>query len=142
MGEVSYIGYEALKARAMEALRIAVTQGAEHLAGEQQQAAPVDTGTLRASIHVAEIQAGGLSVTARTATSGESGDYAVHVHEGTLPHWIQATTAQALWWPGARHPVPAVVHPGTKPVKYMERPLLDNAALLREFLRRAAMAAF
>lgn len=142
MGEFSFIGAAALEARAMAALRTGVTQAAEHLVGEQQAQAGIVTGTLRGSIHVAEIVTTGMTVRARTATGGEASEYAIYHHEGTRAHWIIATTANALWWPGAEHPVQAIAHPGTKPNKYMEQPLIENAPVYREFIRRAAKAAF
>jgi hypothetical protein len=47
--------------------------------------------------------------------------YARFVEFGTLPHRIMAKDAQALYWPGADHPVKSVQHPGTKANPYMER---------------------
>src|SRR5579871_5492968 len=40
--------------------------------------------------------------------------YAPFVEFGTKPHTIVAKNAQALYWPGADHPVRKVNHPGTK----------------------------
>lgn len=142
MGEVSYIGYGALQAKAMAALTSGVTQGAEYLAGQQQAAAPVKTGTLAASIHVEGPEVGGMAVTARTVTGGEASDYAIPQHEGSAPHDILPKNGEALAWPGGAHPVRVVHHPGNPPTKYMERPLLESRALLTEFIGRAARAAF
>jgi hypothetical protein len=47
--------------------------------------------------------------------------YARFVEFGTLPHRIAPKNAQALYWPGANHPVKSVMHPGTKADPYMER---------------------
>jgi hypothetical protein len=47
--------------------------------------------------------------------------YAPFVEFGTKPHTITARTKQALFWPGASHPVYSVNHPGTKPNAFMER---------------------
>jgi|GEM_PF-1521389 len=47
--------------------------------------------------------------------------YARFVEFGTLPHRIEAKNGQALFWPGADHPVRSVQHPGTKANPYMER---------------------
>jgi hypothetical protein len=38
---------------------------------------------------------------------------------GTQPHEIRAVNAQALYWPGAMHPVKSVQHPGTAPNDYV-----------------------
>jgi hypothetical protein len=47
--------------------------------------------------------------------------YAPFVEFGTRPHTILPTSKQALYWPGADHPVRSVNHPGTKPNPFMER---------------------
>jgi len=46
--------------------------------------------------------------------------YAIYVHEGTRPHEIRPRLKKALFWPGARHPVRKVMHPGTKGVPFMK----------------------
>ena len=47
--------------------------------------------------------------------------YAWFVHEGTNPYTIRPKHKKALWWPGARHPVKKVRHPGIKANKFVER---------------------
>jgi hypothetical protein len=48
--------------------------------------------------------------------------YAVFVQKGTPAHTIlPRRPAYALFWPGARHPVARVNHPGTKPNDWMDR---------------------
>ena len=47
--------------------------------------------------------------------------YARFVEFGTAPHMIFPKNAQALYWPGAQHPVKSVSHPGTAPNPFMER---------------------
>lgn len=47
--------------------------------------------------------------------------YAVFVHEGTGPHVITPKKGKALFWPGAKHPVARVNHPGTRPNKFIPR---------------------
>jgi hypothetical protein len=47
--------------------------------------------------------------------------YARFVEFGTAPHIIEPKNAQALYWPGAAHPVRIVHHPGSKANPYMER---------------------
>jgi Bacteriophage HK97-gp10, putative tail-component len=56
------------------------------------------------------------------------------LEKGTAPHEIVARNAGALYWPGARHPVKRVRHPGTR-----ARPWLVPAY---EDARDAAGAAF
>jgi hypothetical protein len=142
MPEVSYIGYEALHAKAIAALEEAVTQSAEDLVGAQMAAAPVHSGTLRAGIHIDSIDVGSDSVTAVTATGGESSGYAIFVHEGTSPHDIYPSSAQALFWPGAAHPVKVVHHPGTHPDPFMSDPLLANVPVYEAAMARAAATEF
>lgn len=142
MAECSYIGLAALKERALAAVREAVVESAEHLVSEAQAAAPVRTGTLRASIHVDSVESSAIGTTATVATGGESSDYAIFVHEGTGPHPIDARNAQALAWPGAAHPVKSVQHPGTRATKFLERPLVANRPLYLEAMARAARGEF
>ena len=47
--------------------------------------------------------------------------YAIFVELGTKAHEIWPVNKQALYWPGADHPVKHVNHPGTKANPYMER---------------------
>lgn len=47
--------------------------------------------------------------------------YAPFVEFGTRPHVILPKDKQALFWPGAAHPVRSVNHPGTKANPFMER---------------------
>jgi len=47
--------------------------------------------------------------------------YARFVEFGTAPHRIAPVDRQALYWPGANHPVRSVMHPGTRPNPFMER---------------------
>lgn len=40
-------------------------------------------------------------------------DHADILEQGSRPHVIEPRNKQALYWPGARHPVKKVNHPGT-----------------------------
>jgi HK97 gp10 family phage protein len=99
----------------MTALEAGITDCAEDLVGKAQAAAPVDTGTLQASIHVESVTRSGRSVTAIVSTGGEA-DYAVFQHEGTSR--------------------------GVPATKFLERPLVENTGVYREFIARAARGAF
>lgn len=84
----------------------------------------VRTGRLRASIHhELDLDARGL-----VARIGSNVEYARYVEEGTDPHRIVPLTKKALHWKGAKHPVLAVNHPGSRPYPYL-RPALAAAAL-------------
>lgn len=85
---------------------------------------PVDGGRLRSSItHEVDRDGGGL-----VARIGSNVEYARYVEEGTKPHRIVARHKKALHWKGARHPVLAVNHPGTRARPYL-RPALQAASL-------------
>lgn len=51
-----------------------------------------------------------------------SGHAAILEH-GSRPHVIEARNAQALFWPGARHPVKKVNHPGTPAYHFLRNAL-------------------
>lgn len=115
MPEVRYVGSAALIARATSAIVAAVTESAEDLVGEAQSRTPVDTGTLKASIHVDGVHVGTGEISARVATGGEANEYAVFVHEGTRKMAARPFLSQAL---------------------------ADNERVYVEAIRRAAAGAF
>lgn len=91
---------------------------------EAKRRVPVDTGELKASIHAEP-------VTGRTVTVRASADHAAAVELGTGPHIIEPDTKQALYWPGAAHPVKRVYHPGTPAQPYLRPAVTAAAARLR-----------
>lgn len=141
MPEVTYIGIAPILAKGQEAVEKATIQSGEHLVGAQMSAAPVETGTLRASIHIESVESGGGSCTVTTSTGGEANGYAVFVHEGTGPHIIEAHGG-GLMWPGAGHPVKVVHHPGTHADPFMSDPLLANVGLYERNMAAAAAEVF
>lgn len=140
MGTFRYVGLPVLIARAQAAVSAALLQSAEHLVGAAQDAAPVDEGTLRASITHDGLEGGFPNLKVTIYTGGESSDYAIFVHEGTAPHEIVPRNAKALYFNGRF--AKRVSHPGTRPVKYIEGPLLRNAATYRAALALAAKGQF
>jgi len=50
---------------------------------------------------------------------GERALVAEWIEFGTAPHIIYPSSRQALYWPGASHPVDHVHHPGTKPRPFL-----------------------
>lgn len=139
MPEFRYVGLGVLTGKAMEALTEGVVKAAHDLEGRAKAETPVDTGTLRASIHTDGPNVGGASVTARVQTGGEASDYAVYVHEGTGPHKITAH-GKALAFDG--HFAKSVNHPGTPAFKYLERPLIQMAGVYAGYIAAAARRAF
>jgi hypothetical protein len=122
MGEFRYIGFAALRAKAMAALEQAVNETAEDLVGKSQAATPVVSGTLKGSIHTDGAKVSGDTVTARVETGGESSAYAAIVHEGHRSDGSYPRKAG--------------------PAKFIERPLIEEAATYREHIGRAARAQF
>jgi hypothetical protein len=120
MGTFSYVGLAVLTERGRKAVKQAVTESAEHLAGEAQAAAPVDTGTLRASIGVSVSGRGSnasqATYTATVSTSGEANEYAVYQHQGTSR--------------------------GVPATRFLEDPLIENRGVYLDAMRRAARAQF
>lgn len=116
MPQVTYIGLPALIAKGMGALEDAVGEAAEDLQGRSQAAAPVRTGTLRASIHVEGPTTSGMTVEAKVATGGESSEYAIFQHEGTSR--------------------------GVPATKFLERPLIEMTPVYRAYIEQAMRSAF
>lgn len=115
MGSFHYVGLGVLLGKGRAAVLEAVTESAEDLVGKAQEVAPVDTGTLRGSIHVESVTQSGFSVEATVATGGEA-DYAIYQHEGTSR--------------------------GVPATKFLERPLIESAGTYREAMARAARGQF
>lgn len=115
MGEFRYIGTAALLGRGRAAIREAVVDSAEDLVSQAQDRTPVDTGNLKASIHVASVVGAGLGVEATVATGGEANEYAIYVHEGTYKMVGRPFLSQAL---------------------------IDNANVYRQAIARAAQGAY
>lgn len=99
----------------------AVNDWLEHTIGrailnDAQHLVPKRTGrlrdSLRAEVHEKVLRVGSLDV-----------NYATDVEMGTSPHVIKPRFKQALYWPGADHPVKRVNHPGTRAQPYL-RPAL------------------
>lgn len=87
---------------------------------EARRRAAVDTGRLRSSI-VSRAENSGRSV---GYVVGTNVSYAAAVEKGTEPHDIFPKDKQALYWPGAAHPVAVVHHPGTRAQPFM-RPAIE-----------------
>lgn len=113
-----YVGLAFLLKKASDAQVRAVTDCAEDFVGKVQNGPemPVDTGTLRGGVHVESIVQSGRTVTATIATGGEADEYAIPQHEGTSR--------------------------GVPATKFMEAPLIREAPVYEQFLKRAVDEAF
>jgi len=85
----------------------ALDPAAARLLRDLQGAAPRQTGAYAATIRVVRDGRGLHAYAAQPLT-----DWIIN---GTRPHPIAASSARALFWPGAAHPVARVMHPGTRP---------------------------
>jgi hypothetical protein len=83
---------------------------------DAKRLAAVDTGLMRSRIYH-EVNGLQLRVGVRNV------EYWMTVEFGSGPHIITPVNKKALYWPGARHPVARVNHPGT-PVQPFLRPAL------------------
>ena len=106
-----------------------ITQGldltAQDLINNLMQNSPVDHGLLK-QWAVTE-----MSETSRTIQS--PAEYAEDVNYGTRPHFIYPTNKKMLYWEGADHPVPFVVHPGTTPTLFVENSIEATMGRIQEF---------
>ncbi|MER6191775.1 HK97 gp10 family phage protein [Streptomyces cyaneofuscatus] len=100
---------------------------------EARRRVRVDTGRLRSSI-VSRAEDRGRTY---DVTVGTNVDYAEAVENGTAPHRIYPRTKAALYWPGARHPVAYVDHPGTAAHPFLAPAIAMAETFLREELARA-----
>ncbi|MGX6605661.1 HK97 gp10 family phage protein [Micromonosporaceae bacterium Da 78-11] len=74
-----------------------------------QATAPVRTGHYRGSFVTERTRVRG----AAAVTVSNTAHYAAILEYGSRPHVIEPKDKQALAWPGGRHPVKKVHHPGT-----------------------------
>lgn len=125
MSTFSFLGVEALMAKAMAAQVAALTESGEHLAGAAQAAeTAVLTGTLKASITADDPIVHGREATLLVHTGGESSDYAAYIHEGHRADGSHIIGA----YPGG--------------LKYLEKPLIENRAAYVEAVARATRGEF
>lgn len=117
----------------LRAVKDAVNESALNVQSGAKRRCTVNTGRLRASITLEPFN-GGLAVKVGTKV-----EYAKAVEFGTGPHIIRPKNKRALFWPGARHPVKLVRHPGSRAKPFLfpaweeERPKFIRA--VREALR-------
>lgn len=94
-------------------IEAAIRQTTLYAEEECKKEAPFKSGALRRG-HSSQI----------SPTKGlvkNSQKYWVHVVYGTKAHIITPKKKKALYWKGAKHPVPKVTHPGTAANNYPQR---------------------
>lgn len=77
------------------------------------------TGEYGRSFHKTRVRVRGAAAVRLTNTAG----HAAILEYGSRPHVIEPKDKQALAWPGARHPVKRVHHPGTPALHIMRTAL-------------------
>ena len=92
--------------------------------------APVKTGKLRGNTKKVITGNGGYVFTPKSAVK-----YIDFVVNGTGPHIIRAKGSGALYWPGARHPVKSVRHPGTKANPFYDKAYIKIVGEMNTELR-------
>ena len=98
---------------------------AQELISNLMDNSPVDTGLLKS-----------WALTESTETTRvvqSPAEYAEYVNYGTRPHFIYPTNKKMLYWDGADHPVPFVVHPGTTPTLFVENSIEATKLRIEEF---------
>lgn len=81
--------------------------------------APEDTGEYKRSFRKVRTRVRGKAAVEVVNDSGHS----AIIEFGSGPHVIEPRNAKALFWPGARHPVARVHHPGTPAFHVLRRAL-------------------
>jgi len=105
-----------------EELKKLVNTAAFAVDREVKLAAPVVTGNLQGATSIDNLS----DYEKRIYVDEGIAPYAIFVIKGTKPHDIYPVNAQALYWPGADHPVKHVNHPGTEANDYFQTGV-DNA---------------
>ena len=98
---------------------------AQELISNLMDNSPVDTGLLKSWALTDSTE------TSRTVQS--PAEYAEYVNYGTRPPFIYPTNQKMLYWDGADHPVPFVVHPGTTPTLFVENSIEATKLRIEEF---------
>ena len=98
---------------------------AQELIANLMDNSPVDHGLLKSWALTDSTE------TSRTVQS--PAEYAEYVNYGTRPHFIYPTNQKMLYWDGADHPVPFVVHPGTTPTLFVENSIEATKLRIEEF---------
>lgn len=91
------------------------------------------TGTARRAIH------GGVDVKVPNEVFvlylAHGVQYGGILEEGSPEHEIRPRNKKALYWPGAKHPVKKVKHPGTKPYPAVKPTVEKNIPIVRSTVR-------
>ena len=112
-----------------EARALGLDYASQEMVRVLQMNSPVDHGLLK--------QWFVESLTDDEAVIKTPAEYAEYVNYGTRPHFIYPTNKKMLYWEGAEHPVPFVVHPGTAPTLFVENSISDVEGRLDGYFLKA-----
>ena len=127
--EVDTSGLVSDFAKFPEAKALGVKYAAEEMVRVLQMNSPVDHGLLKQWFID--------SIDDSEANIRTPAEYAMYVNYGTRPHFIYPTNKKMLYWEGAEHPVPYVVHPGTTPTLFIENSIDDVEGRLDGYFLKA-----
>ena len=127
--DVDVSGLSAKFEKFPEAKALGLDYASQEMVRVLQQNSPVDHGVLK-EWFVA-------SLTDDEAVINTPAEYASYVNYGTSPHFIYPTNKKMLYWDGAEHPVPFVVHPGTSPTLFVENSISDVEGRLSGYFLKA-----
>jgi len=127
--DIDVSGLESRFSKFPEAKALGLQYAAEETVRTLMNYSPVDHGVLK-SWFIDSID----DTEAHIKTPAE---YAFYVNYGTRPHFIYPTNAKMLYWEGAEHPVPYVVHPGTTPTLFIENAIDDVEGRLAGYFLKA-----
>lgn len=107
----------------------AIKKAVIELQGETIRITPVKTGRLRSGFQT--------EIKPLQGTLYNPLEYAEYVHEGTRPHLLRPVTKKALYWKGALHPVKSVMHPGSRPNRFMAMGLQNAQSKIIDIFGKA-----
>ena len=129
--------YEDISKLTKDAQRTGMQKTGQFMISQLMMRSPVDHGLLR--------QWAAVSQSESEIVIQSPAFYAAYQNYGTRPYDIypkgqglfhagrQLTKGSALWWPGARHPVRHVKHPGLRPKRFVENSIQATQARIGEF---------
>jgi len=110
-------------------LNKAITKTVFYIRAKSARRVPVRSGYLRSSAYTTFGHLKG--------SVGFKAKYAGWVHDGTSPYIIRPSSAKALFWKGAAHPVKRVNHPGIRANPFLRSAVEDSEHVVNGFFETA-----
>lgn len=125
-----YVPNAAVAARLADVKHDLLERVAAAVERDAKRYVPVDTSALRRGIDAAEPDGDRVRVYTRRDVPGDDPNVPIYVEFGTRARVIEPDDREALAWPGGRHPVARVAHPGTPEQAYMRPALFTRRQVL------------